>query len=251
MTRTVAHLPPSPVEPLRPGTACRGTAALLGDPAFLLDGEHRLHLGDSDRAGELKTLLTHAIVRRPGDLRLHVQRILLCADTRDPAILGALCDLFLVLGRRGSSLRRRLLALARPLLSGFDHHKLRRQLDGEPGPDDGPLDALCAGAALSHGITGTTQLISRQPARAPQQDDPLVSANRLIGDGRTAQAQETLERALRVNPARLALHLALLEIHRHSRDRRRAAASWESLQGLENPAATEWRRLLRQLEEES
>jgi len=251
MTRTVAQIPPSPVEPLRSVTVRRRPAARRGDPAFLLDGEHRLHLGNADRAGELKTLLTHAIVRRPGDLRLHVQRILLCADTRDPAILGALCDLFLVLGRKGASLRRRLLALARPLLSGFDHHKLRRQLDGMPGPDDGSLDALCAGAALSRGVTGTTHLISRQPARASPQEDPLLSASRLIEYGQTAQAQETLERALHVNPARLALHLALLEIYRHSRDRRRAAATWESLQGHENPAATEWRRLLRQLEETS
>ncbi len=250
MTRRVSDNPCRLVEPLRSDSVRHRCSSARGDPAFLLGDEPRLHLGRHDRADEFKALLTHAIVRRPGDLRLHVQRILLCADTRDPAILGALCDLFLVLGRSGTALRRRLLALARPLLSGRDYHKLLARLDDKAAGNNA-LETLCAGSVLSRGVSGTTWLINRRATAKAPREDPLTSARQQLEYGHTTQAQETLERALPANPGRLALHLALLQIYRHTRDRGHVAAYWESLQGLKNPASAEWQRLLHQLEEEA
>ncbi len=250
MTRTVAETPPRLIDPPKSGFEPHPSTGVRSDPAFLLDGKQRLYPHHRDRAEEFKSLLSHAIVRRPGELRLHVQRILLCIDSRDPTVLGALCDLFLVLGRNGSGLRRRLLNQARPLLSRMDYGKLLAQLDAET-TQSPALDNLCAGATLSRGVTGTTQLISRRQLAAAEPEDPLVSARQQLEYGQTALAQETLEQALAANPERLALHLALLEIYRHTRDRLSVTAYWHSLRGIENPAATEWQRLLRQLEEEA
>lgn len=219
------------------------------EPAFLTDGRHGLRLDTLGSATEVKHFLAHAIARHPTDLQSHVQRIVLHAETHDPAILGAICDLFLVLGDKGLPLRQRMLALARPLLSGIDYHALLRLLE-EVDCDHSFLDNLTTGAVLSHGVTGVTRLIIKQTQQSDVLGDPLESARQQLEYGQTELAQETLEQALMVDPGCLALHLALLEIYRHTRNRQHIEQTWQALQGQENPAQTEWQRLRTQLDEE-
>jgi hypothetical protein len=224
------------------------TPDLCGEPAFPTNDHDKFHFDSHNQAEENKALFAHAIVRHPRDLRLHVQRILLHAETGDPAILGALYDLFLVLEKRGAPLRRRMLSLARPLLSHIDYQNLQQQLaHGESCSTS--LHSPGMGSVLSDGIIGTTRLITRLSQPAASREDPLVCARQQLERGQTELAQETLEIALQVNPGRLALHLALLEIYRNTRDLRHIEAFWQSLQGKENPAKTEWQRLLSQLED--
>jgi hypothetical protein len=218
------------------------------EPAFLADGRHGLRLDTQGSATEAKHFLAHAIARHPTDLKSHVQRIVLHAESHDPAILGAICDLFLVLGDKGQPLRRRMLSLARPLLSGIDYHALLRLLE-EVDSDHGFLDNLTTGAVLSHGITGVTRLIIKQTQQRDVLEDPLENARQQLEYGQTELAQETLEHALKDNPGRLALHLALLEIYRHTRNRQQIEQTWQALQGQENPAQAEWQRLRAQLDE--
>ncbi|MEJ2452963.1 MAG: hypothetical protein P8103_02240 [Candidatus Thiodiazotropha sp.] len=249
MTRSVEHDPHRLIEPLTADTAPRATSGRSLETAFLV-GQCGLHFEIRARARELKAHFAHAIARNPGDLRLHVQRLLLHADTRDPAILGALCDLYQVLKDRGAPLRRRMLALARPLLCRIDHQALRQRL--EKGTQvNTPSPSRIQEAVLDTGITGTTRLINKQSPQQLPGEDPLDSARQQLEYGQTELARETLERAVRQDPARLNLHLALLEIYRHLRDRHHVEAVWQSLQGMQNPAATEWRRLLNQLEEQA
>jgi hypothetical protein len=219
------------------------------EPAFLADGRHGLRLDTRSSATEVKHFLAHAVARHPTDLQSHVQRIVLHAETHDPAILGAICDLFLVLEDKGLPLRQRMLALARPLLSGIDYHALLRLIE-KVDCDHSFLDNLTSGAVLSHGITGVTRLIIKQTQQSDALEDPLESACQQLEYGQTELAQETLQRALRVDPGRLELHLALLEIYRHTRDRQQIEHTWQALQGQENPAQSEWQRLRAQLDEE-
>jgi hypothetical protein len=206
--------------------------------------------GSHNWANESKAYLAHAVTREPKALRLHIERILLHAETGDPAILGALCDLFLILGEKGLPLRRRMLALARPLLSTIHYQTLKRQLNkGEC--NTSYLQTLCSGAVLSECTTGTTQLIRKQARTNEVEEDPLETASELLEQGQTALAQKTLEQALLASPDRLELHFALLDIYRHTRDSAQVKCFWQRLQGRNNPAATEWRRLLQQLDEEA
>jgi hypothetical protein len=126
MTRTAKHLSTSQMRGL---DAHRRLSGAIQAPylktAFLHNGQCGLHLDTLDQAKETKAHLAHTIARRPKDLRLHVERILLHAETSDPDIIDALSDLFQVLGDKGLPLRRRMLALAKPFLNKIDHHRLQ------------------------------------------------------------------------------------------------------------------------------
>jgi len=232
-------------------TLAQVTADPRLEPAFLTAYKGKLHLDARGWIDKAKAYYAHAIARNPNDLLRHVQRISLYAETADPAILGALLDLFLVLGDKGDLLRRRMLALARPILSSQDYHALHQQL--EHGEDHLSFLLLHASSSvLWPGVTGDTQLISKAEKAEAEAgaEDPLEIASQQVDIGQIELAQETLESALLADPARLSLHLALLEIYRHARDRQRIAHLWRKLQGRANPAQTEWQRLLTQLDEE-
>jgi hypothetical protein len=228
----------------------RRAANIRLEPAFLSESQWQQSLELKDLAARGKSFFAHAIARHPGNLRLHVRRIILHVKTRDPAILGPLCDLFLVLGDNGQALRSRMLALARPLLGKLDYQSLRRQLDTGAN-DPVALHSLSASAVLSSGITGVTRLIFKQSQADEAPEDPLECAREQLAYGQTELAQETLENAVLANPECLALHLALLEIYRHARQRGPVERQWQALQGRKNPARREWQRLLRQLDLEA
>ena len=248
------------------GTAVKSTTSLITRQHPLTAGNTRQDLRfesafvDYDRGGltpdclghivETKRHLAQAISRQPMALRLHTERILLHAKSADPAILGALCDLFLVLGNRGVQLRRRMLALARPLLSTRDHQRLQQHI--REGYDEHALTSdLCPGSVLAQGITGTTTLIVKESPQAVHTTDPLLEARSQLETGQTELALETLEQALLTDTQRLELHQALLEIHHHLRDRSRLEGFLQRLGTPHNPAEGEWKRLLKQLEAEA
>jgi hypothetical protein len=135
MTRTAEHLSSPQIRDLE---AHRRLSSAISDPRFeaaiLHNGPSEPHLDTLSQVKETKAHLAHTIARRPKDLRLHVERILLYAESGDPNIIGALGDLFLVLGDKGLPLRRRMLALARPLLNRTDQHRLQGLLRDDKGP---------------------------------------------------------------------------------------------------------------------
>ncbi len=247
MTGTTEHRSTPLISRLDIGSSDRAIQDPRLEPAFLDHERGRLTPDSHGHAEETKRYLAHAISRRPTALRLHIERILLHAETGDPAILGALCGLFRVLGDKGTPLRRRMLALARPLLSTKDHQRLQQYL--RQGEDDfSSLRELCRGSVLCPGISGTTRLIAKQSEREAETSEPLQMALDQLELGQTEMAQETLEQALLADPERVELHHALLEIHQHLRDRAQLAHFLQRLNGRANPAEREWRRLQEQLD---
>jgi hypothetical protein len=249
MTRNVEHFSPKLIDPPLADYKPRALPELPVEAAFLTYRHNELRLDTSDHAEELKAHFAHAVVRNPRNLLLHVQRILLYAETGDPAILSALCDLFLVLQEKGTPLRRRLLALARPLLKQDDFQALHRLLSPAES-DTSTLRPNCAWSRLSDGVTGTTELITKLTPKAATSQDPLETARQQLEVGQAELAQKTLETALLADPIRLALHLALLEIYRHTRDLHHIDSFWRTLPKAQNPAASQWQRLIKHLEEE-
>jgi tetratricopeptide (TPR) repeat protein len=248
MKRTAKHQPRPLIDSPKAPWLCGETTDPCLKPLFSQSDRNVLTPDSHNQVKEFKTYLAHAIKKEPMRLWLHIKRIRLHAQTADPAILGALCDLFLVLGDKGLALRRRMLTLAKPLLSTIHYQILQQQLKVN-GCATSPLHTLCAGAVLSEGIAGTTQLISKQVYKIEVIEDPLEAARELLECGQTSLAQKMLEWALLNNPERLELHLALLNLYQHTRDREQAECFWQKLRGLSNSAAAEWLRLLKQLEE--
>lgn len=217
------------------------------EPAFLTQYKGNLFVDTKGWRSQAKTFYAHAICRTPLDLKLHVQRITLHAEMKDPDISGALFDLFLVLEKRGTALRKRMLALAKPLLLAEDYILFHRQL-GEVVASPPPVRSAPRSSMLSRGISGNTRLIEKLTSTSRLENDPLEEARQQIEFGQVEPALETLETALLANPARLEIHHALLEIYWHARQRRRVADMLQRLQDHENPALSEWQHLLSKLE---
>jgi hypothetical protein len=176
---------------------------------------------------------------------------LLLLESKNPEILGALWDLFLVLGDAGQPLRRRMLFLAKPLLPTDTYLTLNQHIEKQPDLDTSWQTLLKGSAVLHHGITGTTQLISKTDSREAQTEDPLEVAEEQLACGQTELAQKTLEQACLTDSKRLDIHLTLLEIHRHLRDLSQVREFRTKLQGQDNPAENEWRQLQKMLEKET
>ncbi|MCU7904924.1 MAG: hypothetical protein KZQ76_03555 [Candidatus Thiodiazotropha sp. (ex Epidulcina cf. delphinae)] len=252
MTRTNGHRSQSLIilTGSPPKSVCLPDIEKRLEPAFLIAYRGRLRINARGWKEKAKASLAHAIARTPTALWMHVQRIGLLAETADPDILGGIIDLFLVLGDKGPALRRRMLGLAKPLLSVEDYAILDGHLNqGSPGVSRLPLHAKTS--VLSPGITGHARLVTIEETASGEDEDSLDTANQQIGYGQIDQAQKTLETAIMAEPGRVELHHALLEIYRHSRERGRILGMWQRLQGKRNPAEEAWRRLLDLLSEES
>ncbi len=178
-----------------------------GEPAFALDRAHAL-VADPGIDGErVRRHLEHAILRDPGDLRAHVQRIGLALDGGDGSYAGeALVDLELALGTRGRALRERMRALA------------QRAPHARPGV----MRAVC-GSILRRGLTGKLDLVARKaPARGAR--DPLDDARELVLHGDLEGALDLLEAAQLADASRtdLAREYATLCAHASLAPRRDA-----------------------------
>ena len=156
--------------------------------------------------------LEQRIARNPRDLLSHVRRLYLASALDDTdAIIGALADLFLVLGRHGRQLRCRLLGHVAAQLTteqfGFFEEHLERGLDGnETIPETSQ-------SRLSKRVEGTTRIVTRAGDTAPGPDDPVKLARDSIANGHPDVAQAVLEGALELDPGNREVSEALLELY--------------------------------------
>ncbi|MCU7890617.1 MAG: hypothetical protein KZQ78_02980 [Candidatus Thiodiazotropha sp. (ex Ustalcina ferruginea)] len=210
------------------------------EPAFLVAYEGRLHIDVHGWRKKAKPFYTHAT---PKVLWLHVQRISLLAEMADPDIQGALVDLFIVLEGKGTPLCRHMLALAKPHLLDESYSELLNHLSA--GASTSLIESNSA--MLSSGIRGRAPLIRLDESIAHHVADPLETASQQIEFGQVELAQETLEKAIMVEPERAKLHKALIEIYQHSRNKEQILHMWRRLKGMPNPAIQEWHFLLDKL----
>lgn len=129
------------------------------DPHFLFEGRRHLSWRLRDGCGPGLDYLEYRIVAVPGDLRAHVARIaLLVRCARRERLVGALADLWIVLGTAGEALRLRLLQALAPLL---DEDAAAGLLWGCRGQCLRPWDPRLAGlpgCLLGLGVQGDTDL---------------------------------------------------------------------------------------------
>ncbi len=183
--------------------------------------------------------LEQRIARNPRDLLSHVRRIYLADALVDAdAISGALADLYLVLGRQGQALRRRLLNLAGAHLTteqfGFFVAHLEHGLDeNEPIPD-------IPQSRLSKRVIGTTRIVSRSGGDAPDADDPVRLARESIARGHQDTAQAVLEGALESDPGNRDVSRELLQLYSDRDLRGSFSTTYTALLGRELAGREAW-----------
>ncbi len=155
--------------------------------------------------------LEQRIVRNPRDLLSHVRRVYLASALgTDSRIAGALTDLFLVLGRDGRRLRRRLLDLTKDQLGPAHRQFFEASLDSGLEANEAMSDM--PESRLSKGLLGTTSIVSRADD-ASDFDDPVQLALESISRGHDDLAQAVLEGALETDPGNMPVSEALLTLY--------------------------------------
>lgn len=209
------------------------------EAVFALTGVRAIRLASHHRNTSVEDFFAHQVARQPKDLLSHVQRINLFLQQQDGSrAYGALLDLFIVLGEKGVELRRRMLALAEPLLSESQRNALAERLKiGLSALDAVPI---APESVLSKGIRGSTRLVHRPGEGAAEYLDPLEEARSCLEYGQVDQARSLLEEAVLREPWRSELQGDLLEIYRRARDEVGFGAMFKMLEEAGISLSEQW-----------
>ncbi|MET0007931.1 MAG: hypothetical protein ABW124_11380 [Candidatus Thiodiazotropha sp. 6PLUC9] len=165
------------------------------------------------------THLAYLSAREPTNLVNHVRRVYLHLARKEPdALYGALLDLFLILGEKGASLRKRLLKMSKRELPR-DRYTLfaTHWKQGLKGNQSFPISQY---SVLGNFVKGELNLIDEGVSaeqKSAKYIDPLDLAKEELTFGDVTVAQEILESAIMETPTRMGLHYSLLEVYKHSR----------------------------------
>ena len=180
-----------------------------------------------------------ALVSRDSlDLEAHARRVLLAL--RPPLTdlaFGALLDLFLALGHRGRSLRKRMLELGEGWLEADEAHFLGQHL--ESGLTRATALPSAPGSVFHNALVGMSQMVAHQRHVAAHMS-PHEQAVSLLEDGDLAGASQLLEDALLADPNDAEVCHELLGIYRHSRNDAARTAMAERLQSLHGRLPDGW-----------
>lgn len=212
-------------------------------PAFGLDSDHRLRLGDRYDTLQARRYLVSRVARDHWDLRAHLQRIYLALDdeAREDLLFGALMDLFLALGDKGRELRTTVLDMVKPKLHEDDHHFLQQHL--EKGLQRLDVLPLTSGSVLDHAVFGQSHLVERQRAELLMDATAVDIAIMHLEHGDVDSARSVLEEALLKDPTHSAVQTELLEIYRRTRDQAGFIAMGKKLQSQGVSLSADWDEL--------
>ncbi len=171
------------------------------DPHLAILSQSELALRYAHDFDGFLAYLGHRILQRPGDIKSHVQCILLLIQHADGALLyGALVDLFIALGDKGQALKQRMLELAAPQLNRTSQVFLQRHVADGVNACDAAIERVRS-ALLRAATCGGEPLVRRHStAEGAQEQSPLQEAQEFIQHGQLELALDTLERALLDDP---------------------------------------------------
>ncbi|MEJ2619251.1 MAG: hypothetical protein P8163_03110 [Candidatus Thiodiazotropha sp.] len=194
--------------------------------------------------------LAYRSAREPENLLNHVRRIYLHLETNQTEELyGAMLDLFLVLGDRGSALRKRLLKKAKSRLPSDTFEMFANNLKeglrkNQPYPTS-PYSVL--GNFFDEGLSLFDE-VGPSEAESGKSADPLELAHEELTFGDISVAQEILEKAILASPERMGLHFGLLEIYKHTRSLSDLIRMQQQLGEHTDIAKTSWKKTRQYLE---
>lgn len=209
---------------------------------FTISELRTLGLATHHHKASVSDFLAREVARNPAELRRHVQRIsLFLTKDNGSRAYGAITDLFIALGENGLPLRRRMLEVAKPLLSADQYRALHDKLQSGLSPLE--RVPLSGESILGKGIRGTTRLVERVDTQGRSGPDILADAQSCLEYGQVDEARCLLEEAVLKEPSRWELHQELLEIYVHSRDYTHFSTMLQALQFSGDPVPPTWQRL--------
>jgi len=153
------------------------------------------------------------VSRNPDNLLPHIQRIYYCFQQNlTEQLYAALLDFFILLQKRGRTLRLRMLHGSKSRLSEQHNGLLQAYLDHETAMPGNSF------SVLHSGCVGHTEFIKAADEPSAQDHDPLQLARDFIDYSQLAEAKEVLEQAILEHPENNALSELLLELYQSTQD---------------------------------
>jgi len=222
-----------------------GREELKLEAAFALTDREHLNISVDDKV-EAKRHLSYELTRTPDDLHHHVQRIFLLLSNQDrDNLMGAMLDLFIVLGTKGRDLRERMLTYAKPFLPKVGYDFLLRHL--EQGLTERHCMMDVRGSVLSAGFCGEGEIVLRKRREEKGFDGPVQEALSLIEYGQVDEARDVLEKALMANPHDKEVEHELIGIYSSTRDRMGYEAMTMQLHNRQIALSEHWKALGKEL----
>jgi len=222
----------------------------FAEPAFLIEDCPLLRPLCLGMENEVADYLAHSVAAVPDNLLRHTQRIFHHYNQDDQdGLYAALLDLFIALGHRGHTLRKRLLTGARNRLREDRYALLDRWLRSGRAPDWAELPPARQ-SVLTPGITGSLNLVRVSTNSSGEDRDPLLEAREHIEYSQLDQARTVLEEALIRQPARNDLQAELLLLYRAAGDLGNFLRTREKLQQVVDSLPAIWDDCERHLRKE-
>lgn len=189
---------------------------------------------DNDE-GQVLDALALKVRRNPKDLVAHVRRIYFCYEKHLSAqLFASLLDLLIVLQGKGQAISRRMIQACRSQLDS-GHLQVLNQVAGH--------DRFGNHYSLfSTGLVGQRELVEHQ-RRAETQHDFLALADDFIEYSQLDQAMEVLETGIGLQPDRVDLQQALLELYQSTGSRERFTTFRRRFTDTGVPLVDEWQRM--------
>lgn len=221
-------------------TAFRQDLARWDEMFFVVSDSADLSFPEEYRS-ILRDYFSHSVAREPLDLRSHVRRIFVAYSEEGATdLFAALIDLFIVLGDRGASLRRRMLEYSKSRLGTHEYRRLKEAIDGTP---DQVSSDFVPGSVLCRGVIGKMALSRFGVARSRGVRDPLIEAREFLEYSQVEEARKVLEQVLIREPQREDIQKELLDIYWSARDQKGFGKMLRELESIGNPLGDEWREL--------
>jgi hypothetical protein len=196
------------------------------------------------------THLAYLSAREPGNLVNHVRRIYLHLELKQPdPLYGAMLDLYLILGDKGASLRRRLLRMSKSDLPA-DLYTLFAS-NWEQGLKRSQSFPISQYSVFGNFMQGEFKLIDEGSAvkqTRVKQMDPLDMAHEELTFGDISVAQAILEDAILATPHRMGVHYSLLEVYKHTHSLSDLLKMQEKLGDNVSVAQSAWKQTREYLE---
>ncbi len=196
----------------------------------------------SDTPDALSFWLAQQVVSEPLNLILHVRRILWHEQRGEvDALTGALVDLFIALGTKGTPLRKRFLKRVQGKIPDQWKSVLEQHFNEDLTTVALPSLPIWSRLMPCAGLRDVLQIRSKATVNS---QSTLEEVRDLIDSGLLTQAQSQLERAIIAAPQDPALHYELIALYRSTRNSTRAEPLYHQLAPSLSPElATAWHEL--------
>jgi hypothetical protein len=209
------------------------------EPVFQLFGSTKLNIDTHGLQEKFKEYFDYSVARNPNDLRTHIQRINLHVRNEEAdRAEGALLDLFIVLGSKGTALREHMLKTVTPLLNQESKEFFLVNFSCGISATDVMPDS--AHSVLTKAVSGITELVQQVESLQSEELDPLQEARDCLEYGQIIEAQCILEAAILEHPDRVEIHHELLDIYRYTVDEMSFNTMRNQLEAKHNPFAQLW-----------